>query len=355
MKKIITLLFLSVSFCLFAQINFENSLANTFKKAKQQNKAVFIEYYNETCSVCKKVQPILDSKNVGNLYNTLFISYKINTNQEISESDQDFLKKHKLFFKDVPNFIYFDANENFLHYTQGKADADYINTAAGEALNPAKQTRTLASRIQKGDTSIKNLYEYSFLAQLNEDDELVNKIADALYKEFNKEKLGNNASFYILKNAVFTTQNGFFDYFVRNQDKFSSIDSGQLKGKEIEVLKHIISLDLSNEKLNWTNESIENMRQYITATQYSSIPEVLLIDKRLTFDSKNTLKQLNDYLDEVINNASYNIDDSAYILAQIYEKDKSANTKKVIKKFALQLSEKTKNKETLKKLHQLTK
>ena len=60
-------------------------------------------------------------------------------------------------------------------------------------------------------------------------------------------------------------------------------------------------------------------------------------------------------LDEVINNPSHNIDDSAYILAQISEKDKSANTKKVIKKFALQLSEKTKNKETLKKLHQLTK
>lgn len=97
------------------------------------------------------------------------------------------------------------------------------------------------------------------------------------------------------------------------------------------------------------------MRQYITATQYSSIPEVLLIDKRLAFDSKNTLTNLNDYLDEVINNPSYNIDDSAYILAQISEKDKSANTKKVIKKFALQLSEKTKNKETLKKLHQLTK
>lgn len=355
LKKINLFILLSATGA-FAQINFENSLQETFNKAKKEQKNVFIEFYNETCSVCKKVNPLLETKEVGEIYNALFTSYKINTHVGISEQDKAFLDKHKLFFKDVPNFIYFSANEEFLHYAGGKADIEYIKYTAGEALNPAKQTSTLAKRVANGDKSVKTLYEYSFLAQLHEDYPLVNEIADQMFSSFSKDKLGNNSSFYILKNSVYTTKNGFFDFFVHNQNMFSGLDTGSFKGKEVDVLKNIISIDLTNDKLLWDDLFLEKMHQYMVATNYSIKPEVLLIDKRLKiFDVKNNQHLVSEYLEPLLLNSKYSLDDKIYILEQLKEGLKKYPITQLIKKEAKKLTDLTKDPETLKRLYNLSK
>ena len=355
LKQLALIIFLT-STGSFAQIKFENSLADAFAKAKKEHKNVFIEFYNETCSVCKKVNPLLDTKEVGDVYNALFASYKINTHEGINEQDQAFLDNHKLFFKDVPNFIYFSADEKFLHYAGGKADLEYIKYTAGEALNPSKQTSTLAQRIAKGDKSVKTLYEYSFLAQLHEDYDLVNKIADQIFEVFSKDKLGNNSSFYILKNSVYTTKNGFFEFFVQNQQAFDNLDSGSYKGKEVDVLKNIISIDITNSKLKWDEEFLEKMHQYMVATDYSSKPEILLVEKRLPLlDIKNNQTKLASYLEYVLENTKYNLEDKVYILEQIKDGLKKHPANALLKKEAKKLTDTTKDPELLKRLYNLSK
>lgn len=356
MFKKLAFLILITSASAFGQIKFENSLADAFAKAKKEHKNVFIEFYNETCSVCKKVNPLLETKEVGDVYNALYASYKINTHVGINEYDKAFLDKHKLFFKDVPNFIYFSANEEFLHYAGGKADIEYIKYTAGEALNPSKQTSTLAQRIAKGDKSVKTLYEYSFLAQLHEDYDLVNKIADQIFEVFPKDKLGNNSSFYILKNAVYTTKNGFFEFFVQNQQAFDNIDSGSYKGKEVDVLKNIISIDLTNTKLKWDEEFLDKMHQYMVATNYSSKPETLLIEKRLPLlDIKNNQIKLTEYLQYVMENTKYTIEDKVYILEQIKDGLKKHTAHTLLKKEAKKLTDTTNDPDLLKRLFNLSK
>ncbi|UYW02322.1 thioredoxin family protein [Flavobacterium agricola] len=334
MKKLILLACLFTN-AIFAQIQFEQTLTETFNKAKKENKGVFIEFYNETCHHCQRVQPILASKEVGDVYNKTFVSYKINTFNGLTEEEEDFLKKHKLFFTDVPNFVYFDKNENFLHYTTGKPEKNFIINLATDAFNPQVQASKLGERVKNGDKSLATLYQYSALAQLNQDKALADEIADMLYNSFNKNQLGNDTSYIILKNAVFTTNNGFYTYWVNNLNKLKGLDSGQLKNNEVDILKNIISIDLTDPNFKWTPQSFEQLKKYMLATGYTSKPENILVSKRVEFfDAKNPSKEINSYFEGILKDNAYELEDKVYILGALNSELKNKQAKKEITKFA---------------------
>ena len=88
MRKVYFSFMLLTSVLLNAQVVFESSLSEAFKKAKEQNKPVFIEYYNSDCSVCKRLGDLLQSdEEVSTFYNKRFINYAMNSNESLSEED----------------------------------------------------------------------------------------------------------------------------------------------------------------------------------------------------------------------------------------------------------------------------
>jgi thiol-disulfide isomerase/thioredoxin len=341
MTKRILFLMLLVSNTFFAQIIFENSLAETFEKAKKENKAVFIEFYNQTCHHCQKVAPFLDSKEVGDAYNPIFVSYKINTYDGLTKEEEDFLTQHKLFFTDVPNFVYFDKNEKFLHHASGKPDPQYIINKTTEAFDPKIQSSNLSNRVKNGDKSLGTLYQYSLLAQLNQNKVLADSIANVLYEVYDKKNLSNDTSYIILKNAVFTTKNGFFKYWVANPKRLKNMDAGEFKGHEVDLLKNIISIDLTDTDFDWTPQSTEDIYKYIIATNYTTKPENVLVNKRiLFFNKKDPSKDISSYFTPILDSDIYQIDDKIYILETLNENFKDKKSKKIIKKFASELKAK---------------
>ena len=99
MKKIYFSFLVLTSVLLNAQVVFESSLSEAFKKAKEQNKPVFIEYYNSDCSVCKRLGDLLRSdQEVSTFYNKRFISYAMNSNESLSEEDNNFIYQSKSSF-----------------------------------------------------------------------------------------------------------------------------------------------------------------------------------------------------------------------------------------------------------------
>lgn len=353
-KLLIT--FLLVSNSLLAQIVFENTLTNTFDKAKNENKAVFIEFYNETCHHCQKVQPLLASTEVSNVYNPIFVSYKINTYKGLTKEEQDFLEKHKLFFTDVPNFIYFDKNEQFLHHSSGKPDVSYIIAQSKDAFDPKKQTSQLGNRIKNGENSLANLYQYSLLAQLNQNKPLADSIANTLYRTFDKKNLGNDTSYTILKNAVFSTKNGFFEFWLNNQNKLKNMDTGEFKGQEIDLLKNIITIDISDPNYKWTKQAIDDIYSKMVATNYTSKPENILVTKRIElFDPKNPSKDVVKYLDPIMTSEVYDLDDKFYILNTVNENFTDKKTKKTISKYVTELKKKAEAQKNTEFVNQLNK
>ena len=123
-------------------VHFENSLKTAFEKAKQENKPVFIEYYNSECPVCRKLEPYFSDARMGDFYNTHFVNYKLNTKDMIKE-DSLFMAKSGIKFTHVPYFLFFDANQKFLHYSDTKPEVDYLIEIGIKALNPVERDANL--------------------------------------------------------------------------------------------------------------------------------------------------------------------------------------------------------------------
>lgn len=258
-----TLLFIFFSQLLFSQkVKFESDINLAFEKAKKENKLVFVEYYNSTCTICLSIEPLFDNAEMADFYNQHFVSYKINTRDGMKSKDSLFMASQKLKFQGVPFFLFFDTERNFVHYSGAKAEVDYLINIGKKALNPEERTGSLAKKYNSGDRSIKTLYSYSDLVQLYQDVDLCNTISNELYQVYPKENLKNNQSYLILKNTVNHIDNGFFQYWYEHLDDLKDFEKGAKKGTEIKVLEKILLESIQKDKDKWDLAKIQKVKAY---------------------------------------------------------------------------------------------
>ena len=360
MKNIILVLFFLFGCVANAQVVFQKSLKEAFEVAKKQDKMVFIDYYNSDCSVCKKVMPLMDDSEIGAFYNQNFISYKINTKDDSSQADVDFLVAKGLHIDGVPKFIFFDKNEKFIHYSGISPEKQAFFDVGQAALDPAKQLSKTPELYKAGDRSLKLLYAYSSYALLFNDKELANKIADDLFEAFPKENLNNVSSYFILKNAVFTTKNGFYKHWANNLDKLTGFEQGANAGKEKEQLERIIANDLTNPKKQWTSAELIELRAQIQKINPSLNIDNLLWEKELdAFVKDNKTQELNTLLTKMLQHNKSEVDSIYYIVVKFVSTLKSRENllflKSKVEELITQYSSSTKENEKafVQKLKQL--
>src|SRR5690554_7296174 len=294
MRVFTTFLFLFTTFISIAQIQFENSLEDAFKRAKTDNKIVFIDYFNAGCPVCQQVNPLLESEEIGDFYNRYFVSYKLDTSEESTQKEREWLVNKGLHIDGVPKFIFFDKNQEFIHFSGVRATTKRILEIGKDALNPNKKLSMKPVFYENGQRNIGLLYAYSSYALLFNDMELVHKIADELYEIFPEENLNNNTSYLILKNAVFTTNNGFFKHWVNSLDKLKDFEKGSREGTEKEQIERIIALDLNNQNKVWTSKELAELRKYMEFADYSDQIDMILWEKELkAFVNENKTAEVN--------------------------------------------------------------
>jgi len=284
-SKLYSLLFLFLAtVSLNAQgVRFESGLTTALEKAKKENKPLFIEYYNENCTVCKTLDPVFEDPGMGDFYNTNFVNYRINT-QNIKKEDSLYIAQSKLKLESVPYFLFFDTDNNLIHCSGAKADAGYlINTVGKTALDPVERTANLAKKYVSGDKSIRTLYAYSTLVQLYKDDRMTNRIANDLYDVFPKDQLATQKSYTILKNCVFSIDNGFFTYWVNNTDKLKGFETGSKAGNEIKVLQDILLKTINSDAKNsWNLAKIKSVKELIEKTGLSTNPDAYVWQQEAT-------------------------------------------------------------------------
>lgn len=305
----ISLFFLLLVNLSFSQkVNFENSVDEAFLKAKKESKLVFIEYYNEECTICKSIEPLFSNKEMAEFYNKNFINYKINTKGGLQGKDSIFMAETKLKFQGVPYFMFFDQNKNFIHYSGAKSDVDYLLNIGKKALNPEERTGSLKTKYESGDRTIKTLYAYADIAQLYQNDELSNTISNQLFEVYPKSNLGTRQSYLILKNSVFSVDNGFFIYWYENRANLKDFEKGSKSGEEIKVLERIVLESIQKQKANWDLTQIKKAKEYTIGLGLSKSgndflweeeaqlliknnqhPEAVLLMQSLLEESKNNL------------------------------------------------------------------
>ena len=268
--KPFALFLLFTSFCIGQQVNFISDLDSAFTKAKKENKLVFIEYYNTQCTICLSIQPFFENKEMADFYNRNFINYKINTKDGLKGKDSLFMAERNLKFSGVPFFLFFDEDKNFIHYSGAKNDLEYLISIGKKAMNPEERTGSLAQKYASGDRTINTLYAYSDLVQLYQNHALSNTISNELFVVYPKQNLGTNQSYLILKNSVFSIDNGFYIYWYENRANLKDFEKGIHKGEEQKVLERILLTSIQKEKENWNLEKIRAVKEMTLALGLSN-------------------------------------------------------------------------------------
>jgi thiol-disulfide isomerase/thioredoxin len=284
MKQILFIyFFILLLLPVYAQpVHFEKSLQEAFKKAGLEKKPVFIEYYNSLCTVCNRLEPLFSDTKLGEFYNTNFVNYKLNT-EEMKAEDSIFMVQTKLKFTGVPEFIFFDASGNFLHYSDTKPDVDFLIEAGTKALSPDERANGLEQKYTNGDRSIKTLYAFSQLSQLYKNDSLAMILADELFKVFPANELGSRKSYIITKNSVKSIENGFFKYWIQHLDKLAGMETDKHKGEEKKVLAEIVRLSVySKASEQWQLEKISQVKKYIVLTGLSNNADIFFWQQEST-------------------------------------------------------------------------
>lgn len=276
MKNIFLAFLIVTSVISNAQVVFESSLTDAFQKAKEQDKPVFVEYFNSDCSVCKRLQGLLqEDASVIDYYNTNFVNYAMNTFDELSKEDAAFMENANLHFESVPVLLYFDKEKNFLHHSNGEINATVVVNEAKKAVLPEFNSAGLRNKYKSGDRSVRTLYAYCGVLKINKNEKMLKNVAQELFESFNKTELPTKKSYIILKQIVTSSENGFFQYWVDHVDGLKNFEKGINEGTELSYLQTIVLKELSDPDIKqWNAEKIKKFKDYILKLKISENPDV---------------------------------------------------------------------------------
>lgn len=259
-----------------AQVVFEKSLSEAFAKAKQQNKPIFIEYFNKDCSVCKRLGTLLlEDVSISSYYNSNFINYAMDTYDELSVANQDFITSANLHFESVPVLLFFDKDKNFLHYSSGSVSTETVLNEAKKALLPEFNTKGLQAKYDSGDRSVRTLYAYANSLVIHKQQKLLEKVSQELFESFDKSELPTKKSYIILKQVVTTSDIGFFQYWINNLALLEGFETGINSGTEESHLQRILLRELSDPNIkDWDDAKKNRYKAYILKLKLTENPGV---------------------------------------------------------------------------------
>lgn len=282
MKKLLyySLIFF-ISFQSNAQVKFESSLTEAFKLAKEQNKIVFIDYYNSECTVCKNLSDLFEfDTKVADYYNKYFINYKLDTkgdsNGNLKEDEKNLIENSKLTFDYVPVLLFFDLNGNFLHHSGVKVESDVVLNIGISARNPEYRSSSNLKKYNNGDRSIRTLYALSSYLVVTSNESLLEVVSKNLYDVYSKDssKMSSMASFTILKNVIKSTENGFFVYWINQLESLKDSEQGYQKEEVRLALEKILLNELSNpNRIYWVKEKKDLFKDYVLQLNITDNPD----------------------------------------------------------------------------------
>lgn len=113
------------------KINFrETRWSEIGKNAKNEEKMIFVMVTTDWCGVCRKMEKVLKSGDVGHFYNRQFVNTRFdgdNTVQQFRASNWG--------VSAVPAMIFLDKNRNVVHKVQGYRDTKGMLKEAEIALS----------------------------------------------------------------------------------------------------------------------------------------------------------------------------------------------------------------------------
>ena len=130
-------------------INFEHcTMAEALKKAKAQNKLVFIDGYATWCGPCKKMaKTVFLEKEVGDYFNEHFVALKI----DVERGEGPFIK-NKYGIVGLPGYVFIDADDHVVYRFSGAMPTEMFMSEVKKAVNNAKDPNSIGRLAERFKT-----------------------------------------------------------------------------------------------------------------------------------------------------------------------------------------------------------
>jgi thiol-disulfide isomerase/thioredoxin len=186
-------------------------VSSLFQEARRSGKPVFVEIYSPTCHTCQSFIPTLADSRVGKFYNAKFLSTKLDI---ALPATQAFLQSRRLFVPSLPLFLYFDPQQNLVHFAMSNNTTDEVIRHGTNALNPQVRSQTMKARYQQGERSANFLIDYAMFARVTKDT-VANMAAMTEYaRQQSPATFANETNWLALQKLVLDFENPMFQYML---------------------------------------------------------------------------------------------------------------------------------------------
>ena len=248
MKKV---LFISVFLMgmlgnVFAQmVIFEGSFDEAMKKAKEEKKDLFVDFFAEWCGPCKMMaSEVFTQKEVGEFFNNRFICVQVDVD---TQENKDIAKRYNV--TALPTMVFISRVGKELRRVQGSVPAESLikeaKIATGEELSFEQLYEKYKKKKNDLDVQQQLLIEApAFIAtQQGYNQQKWGTRIESLFPEYLKNKkienMANEADFLVLTmyHRAASKEDPIFDYLAQNYQKFA-----KEIGKD-NVARYLVSLN----------------------------------------------------------------------------------------------------------------
>lgn len=278
-------------------INFEASSWETvLQKAKADQKYVFLYAYTPSCRYCKQMErEVFNQKEVSEFYNSRFVSFKINIEDE--GVGTALAKKYGI--SSFPTYVFLDETAKPVHQSLGWKPAEKFIMDAKNAFNPETAFFSLKGKYDQGDRSAELLYNFgNALENYGSNDSPKEKVVKEYLETQSPEQLHSDKNLRFIFTKYLDFKSPGTQYLLANADLFKPLFGSDVVQQR--VLRIITNAARDAGKASDT----ELFREVVTAIgqKYSNSNRLLGLSKIYFYQGqKNWNKYAQETLDYSVN------------------------------------------------------
>lgn len=184
------------------------------KKARKENKFIFVDAYTSWCGPCKwMLREVFPQKEVGDSVNPYYISLAIDM-----EKPEGIYFAKKFNIHSYPTFLFFDKEGTYVHRYEGPMQPKEFIDLCLQTLKPENQYITLRSQYLEGNRDSAFLRIFTERAIDNKD-----SLAQQAIKDFMKSVLYelNKPNVELLEYSIENVHDTCFSIMLANKEVFS--------------------------------------------------------------------------------------------------------------------------------------
>jgi thioredoxin-related protein len=283
-------LFLQAQLKTGIRFEYPTSWQEVLKKAKEEDKFVFVDCYATWCGPCKWMdREVYMEENVGRYINERFLSIKIQ--MDSSKDDDDYVRSwydeavligRTYAVRAFPTYLFFSPEGELVHRFQGAlADSIFLNVAA-DALHPDRQYYTLKAKYKQKTANPEQLRHLAVTARSNGEDGLAKDVVRYYSERYLNKEAGayllikENLEFIISFSQVLTSKDKYFTLFYQNADKVDKIVGR--KGASDAVVEEVITREEITDKFRKKGSEVSEQ-------QWKKLKDAI-INKYITLDAE---------------------------------------------------------------------